>query len=442
MKGAGIQKRARYGLALAGLFAAAVALSTTAGAVQTIPDEHTVVLWRFDEGAGGVAYDEMESGADAAIHGAAWTLGMFGSGLQFDGEDDHLTMPLGAAALDVTGDITVALWFYPDDLDSILIDNRYNFTSNEYGFHLQTLADGRVVWSSHDGNTNANETCVAHSTGKILPGQWNHIAVTKAADSATVTFYINGEPAGTDTIQAAGIAYVYRYAERYIGTGRDFYLASGGFGFGDKMFVNGILDEIMISDIVRTPEEIAAYAAGDNFPVAEAGANRAVTVQETAFLDGAGSYDPEGKPLTYRWYDDLDGDGVLEDGELIATGPTPTVSLTDADIGVHFYQLVVNDGHWDSRPDRVIVGVAGGGRPEPNTALSVSQMKIHWTGDNKLTIHAELPDLPEGAQDGLLPSGTIVTIEVPTQAAPGEYLVGQAEVDFLRRGNLWDSPPK
>ena len=169
-----------------------------------------------------------------------------GHALSFDGSGDYVDFMANANTLDITGNISVSLWFYPNDLDSILIDNRYNFSGNEYGYHLQTKADGTVLWSSHDGVTNANAACVAHSTGTITINQWNHITVTKSGDSTTVYFYINGVDAGTDTVQRTAIAYSSSYTTRYIGTGRDTYTYSDSYEFGSKRYINGAIDDIRI----------------------------------------------------------------------------------------------------------------------------------------------------------------------------------------------------
>lgn len=54
----------------------------------------------------------------------------------------------------------------------------------------------------------------------------------------------------------------------------------------------------------------------DQPPMADAGPDQTVSSADSVVLDGRGSFDPEGGPLTYRW---------RLDGTEIATGPTPTV---------------------------------------------------------------------------------------------------------------------
>ncbi len=219
--------------------------------------------WKFDDENDPTRDSSGYDNSGDLVNGPIWTNGVFGKSLEFDGTSDHISFAANANALDITGDISVSLWFYPNDLDSILIDNRYNFSGNEYGYHLQTKADGTVLWSSHDGVTNANSACIAHSTGTITADQWNHILVTKAGDSTTVYFYINSAAAGTDTIQRPAIAYSASFTTRYIGTSRDSYPYSDSYEFGSRRYVDGIIDEVQVYDQVFSLVEVQQlYAQG------------------------------------------------------------------------------------------------------------------------------------------------------------------------------------
>lgn len=87
-------------------------------------------------------------------------------------------------------------------------------------------------------------------------------------------------------------------------------------------------------------------------PLAVAGPNQVAYATIDGYvdvsLDGSGSYDDDGDPLSYYWYWTIDGN------DYEATGISPTIQLP---VGEHQIKLIVNDGLNDSRPDSCIVNV-------------------------------------------------------------------------------------
>jgi hypothetical protein len=79
-------------------------------------------------------------------------------------------------------------------------------------------------------------------------------------------------------------------------------------------------------------------------PVADANGPYTIDEGTSLSLDGTGSSDPEGDPLTYNW--DIDDDGNYDD----ATGETPTISWSELvslglnDNGIYSIGLEVSDG--------------------------------------------------------------------------------------------------
>ncbi|HUS72686.1 MAG TPA: choice-of-anchor Q domain-containing protein, partial [Sedimentisphaerales bacterium] len=102
--------------------------------------------------------------------------------------------------------------------------------------------------------------------------------------------------------------------------------------------------------------DMGAYEFQNMPPVADAGPDQVVecacnTVEGTKVtLDGTGSFDTDGDPLTYTWT----GPFV----ESPAQGATPTVTLEDGCPGGYVITLVVNDGTEDSEPNDVMITVA------------------------------------------------------------------------------------
>jgi VCBS repeat-containing protein len=99
-------------------------------------------------------------------------------------------------------------------------------------------------------------------------------------------------------------------------------------------------------------------------PVANAGPDQTVVVFEattviapTVTLDGRGSHDIDGDPLTFAWT--FTTRPARSTATLInPTSATPTF-VPDA-FGIYVVQLIVNDGTVDSAPDTVNVTVVGG----------------------------------------------------------------------------------
>jgi predicted TIM-barrel fold metal-dependent hydrolase len=88
-------------------------------------------------------------------------------------------------------------------------------------------------------------------------------------------------------------------------------------------------------------------------PVAHAGFTQTRVLGELTTLDGSGSYDFEGSPLTYQWKQ--------------ASGPVVTLSsstsanptFTPTQEGTYIFELVANDGQIASAPRQIMVNVVG-----------------------------------------------------------------------------------
>jgi len=94
------------------------------------------------------------------------------------------------------------------------------------------------------------------------------------------------------------------------------------------------------------------YIAVNGIPIADAGADQTVLDNEVVYLDGSGSYDPEGDDINYHW---VAPPGIELSDSTIAD---PTFISPDIDDSTDFaFLLTVDDGECYSNPDTVIITV-------------------------------------------------------------------------------------
>ena len=87
-------------------------------------------------------------------------------------------------------------------------------------------------------------------------------------------------------------------------------------------------------------------------PVANAGSDQSVPVGAEVLLDGTGSTDADGDPLTYRWTFTARPNGSVAALDNL-TSPKPRFTVDRA--GRYVLSLIVNDGNQDSTADTVVI---------------------------------------------------------------------------------------
>jgi glucose/arabinose dehydrogenase/PKD repeat protein len=135
------------------------------------------------------------------------------------------------------------------------------------------------------------------------------------------------------------------------------------------------------------------YTAANQAPAAAITANPTNgPVPLTVSFDGAGSSDPEGKPLSYSW--DLNGDGTFGD----AAGPTASYTYTTA--GVYHPSLRVTDDQGAS--DTATVTITAG-NTAPAAVIDSPTSSLTWKVGDTIPFSGHAAD----AQDGTLPASAL-----------------------------------
>jgi len=115
---------------------------------------------------------------------------------------------------------------------------------------------------------------------------------------------------------------------------------------------------------------VVAYAQ-DAAPVADAGRDRIVGVDDVVELDGDGSYDPDGVPLTFAWsFASVPAGSALNDRELVGAAGPAAHFAPDVE-GRYVVELRVGNGRLTSVARTTVTAVAGNIAPVASIRATV-----------------------------------------------------------------------
>lgn len=227
---------------------ASTVIKTEGSAAQKIQtgqlpvDTATVGLWHMDETGGTSAYikDGSGNGNHGTPTGASVTDGISSKGRFFTGSSQYISVTDSTAFTFGTGDLSVEVWVKP-----LTVTGNYEGILGTYNG-----ASGIILTTSYGTNGHLawwNTTNGWIDSGYTLSlGQWQHVAITRK--SGTISMYVNGSlvsatPGWTGSIDGSD-------------------LIIGGWN-ASYAYLNGSLDEVRLSNVARSTEEIAeSYRMG------------------------------------------------------------------------------------------------------------------------------------------------------------------------------------
>ncbi|MBC2717662.1 MAG: PASTA domain-containing protein, partial [Desulfobacteraceae bacterium] len=158
----------------------------------------------------------------------------------------------------------------------------------------------------------------------------------------------------------------------------------------------------------------ATFNFGNIAPIADAGTDQAVIVEEHVDLDGSQSYDPDNDPITYEWSMIAWPEGsqtLLDSTNSVQSGFMPDVA------GDYMVQLIVNDGIQDSGVDIIIVNASPPISVPDVTSISLEGAEIQILDVGLVVGNMDTDysiSVPEGCITSQFPvSGTIVALNTP-----------------------------
>jgi glucose/arabinose dehydrogenase/chitodextrinase len=216
--------------------------SYTATFSASQPSNGPAAAWGFGEGTGTTSADATANNNTAAlVNGLAWAAGKHGSGLNFDGTNDYLSVP-NSTSTNISGNaLTLSMWLSPSAVtsDRVLLGKFWNtsMTSPYYQYGIE-LSGGTP--NLQIGTTGGVLTA---SMGSALPlNQWSHLAIVFSGTQAQ--FYLNGTLVSTKPLSASITA---RGNVMRVGADLD-----------PSQFYKGLLDDVRIYNRVQTAAEVQA----------------------------------------------------------------------------------------------------------------------------------------------------------------------------------------
>jgi Concanavalin A-like lectin/glucanases superfamily len=216
-------------------------------------DDHTMAYWKMNEGSGNLIADSSSNGNDGTAVNTVWTTDAKsgGAALQFNGQSSQVDVPDSPTLHPKTGDITVEAWIKVfSDPKNWSIAGAIVFKGNAYQWDVNT--DGGLWFGIWGGAVKSTAT---YDFEQHL-NEWHHVAATFDSATQKAQIYVDGEL----NIEGTAAATIDQ-------SSNDLYI---GYKADDGGWFDGIIDEVSISNIVRTQDEIKTSMQGTGgYPFAQ-----------------------------------------------------------------------------------------------------------------------------------------------------------------------------
>ena len=194
-----------------------------------------MALWHFDEGGGNVAEDASGSSNNATFEwlghepGSGWCGGRFGGGIYLDGDDDFAVVESG---IDLAGrSFTLEAWVWVEEGDGNQFIWGQGSAFSGVGLHVGLRDSNAFTFAFYNNDLDTADS--------FLSRVWQYWACTYDSASGERKIYLDGRGVAEDV------------AGPFTGSG-PFYMGRAPWGGN----FHGIIDEVRISRIPRTGEEI------------------------------------------------------------------------------------------------------------------------------------------------------------------------------------------
>ena len=189
---------------------------------------------RIGNSYSGTAIDDIK----VMVNGPAYTAGMIGKAIKFDGANDYVRTPQTSAFDLIKNEVTLSAWVNPRDTAG------ENMIINKESDYEIAIKDGYFYWAI---NT-VGQTWLWETTYTQVPvNQWSHLAIT--FDGYNVRAYFDGQLVSTHWWAYGAIT----------NHGQDLGIGARGVKTGASSFFDGIIDEPTVYSIALGGNWIKDY---------------------------------------------------------------------------------------------------------------------------------------------------------------------------------------
>lgn len=275
----------------------------------------------------------------------------------------------------------------------------------------------------NDGNLSSTPATVTVSTTNAAP-----IANAGAPQTRRVGDRVNLDGSASSDPDGNPLSYAWSFSARPAGSTATLQGANTVAPFFTIDAAGNYLVQLVVNDgTVNSAPATVSISTENSAPIADAGPDQAAQLNATITLDGSGSSDPDGDPLTYAWSFVSRPTG----SSAVLNNPAAVRPSFDVDRpGTYVVQLIVNDGARNSAPDTA-------------TISTVNAPPIARAGQDLTRLVGQLVTLdgsgssdPEGAPLSYAwafvsrPTGSTVALSSPSSPTPsfridlpGDYVV-------------------
>jgi len=213
--------------------------------------------WKLNEASGTTAADSFNgytgtlTYTSPASTAPTFTAGKASNGISL-ANGQYVTVPHNSA-LNITGDLTIAMWVNPNSVTCSGADPAYALVSKrstniKLPYEFMIGCGGSLRYGAW--GTNIQYPGAGTATGLVTTGSWQHVAMTRSYSgiAATVTFYINGVPVGSSS-QDSGPT---------LTNSDPVWISRSGYytGYTSQGSYSGLMDEIVILNRALSDSEI------------------------------------------------------------------------------------------------------------------------------------------------------------------------------------------